>query len=170
MVKSLRAYSSRNVIVWDVLNAVDISIRAQAFPMVLRDLFKYLFSCGSLTALLRTQYNDVKVHCLSVSQDIHSQALYRDVDVIANTQSIWRARTIIPESTRRYLANYFQLDRHFSIGDFLFCSPMVKRKSLHLSIQFYVPLFMSNKRQWYFVRESVWVIHDLFELIVMEFF
>lgn len=170
MVKSLGAYSSRNIIVWDMLNAVDISIRAQPFPMVLRYQFKFLFACGSLTALLRTQYKDVKVHCLSVSQDIRSKALYRDVDVIANTQSIWQARTIIPKSTRSYLANYFQINQNFSIGDFLFFSPMVKRKSLKLSIDYIVPSFISNKRQWYFVRESVWVIHELYELIVMEFF
>ncbi len=153
-----------------MLNAVDISIRAQPFPMVLRYQFKFLFACGSLTTLLRTLYKDVKVDCLSVSQDIHSKALYRDVEVLANGQCYWRARTMIPISSRRYLSTYFQLNQNFSIGDFLFCSPMVKRRTLALSIQFHCPFCKLESRQWYCVRESVWVIHDVYELSVTEYF
>lgn len=170
MVKSLRAHPLGNVIVWDVLNAADISIRSQPFPIVLRDRFNFVFSCGSLTGLLRAQYKNVRVQCLSVRQDIHSKALYRDVEVLANEQCYWRARTMIPISTKHYLSRYFQIYENFSIGDFLFCSHRVRRKSLTLSIQFHCPVSMSETRKWYWVRHSVWVIHDVYELHVAEYF
>ncbi len=170
MVKSLRTYSLRGLKTWDLLNAVDCIQRLQAFPLVLRDKFQFLFSQQSLTGLLRTKFADVKVICLSLVKDSLTKDLYRKVDIFANNHWQWRASTRIPNSSRLYLAQFFKLDQNFSIGDFLFFNANVKRKSIHVSIRLGDNEDLNQNRCIYWVRQSVWVINGKYEIWVTEFF
>jgi len=170
MVKSLRTYSHRDIIDWDLLNAIDSSQRFQAFPLVLRDKFRFLYAHQSLTALLRTKYADVKVICLSLHEHHDTHDLYRLVDIFANHYWQWHAFTKIPNPSRLYLAQFFKLDQHFSIGDFLFFSKNVARKSLKLSIRLTNDFELTQQRKIYWVRESIWSLNRIHDILVTEIF
>lgn len=138
--------------------------------MVIYDIFHFLLASHSLTHLLRAKYNEVSVNCLHYGWNSETQTWCRDVQILAHQEVKWVARTQLSDASRTFLKQFFNLDMHSPIGDFLFSCSSVKRLHFQLNVASYIPIDFQSKRNFYWKRETIWQLNEKYQIQLLEFF
>lgn len=164
MAQSLRSAPYRLV---SELAVADYPCRNQSLPFIIYRLFRFLTTSTSLTQLLRQELGSIEIHKLSFSFQAEHQLWWRDVEIRAHNVLQWSARTIIwgdANAARIWGQGQF-------LGDLIFNSNHIHRQSLRIEQVRERLVGGTDKRAWYWLRRSVWIMQtkDLgFE--ILEFF
>lgn len=141
-------------------------------PMCIRDKLELLMHTQSITQYLRQRYQNVTIECLKVWID-DEYVLHRDIQISVNGHIQWCARTDIPYLTQQQLKQHFDWKGDKPLGDFLFSSPNVMRKTIQLTFNYHFPnwvIDMMKHQECGFMRISNWLLEDNYPFTITEYF